>query len=30
MSENDKLFAGSVPELYERFMVPLDLRALCA
>jgi len=23
MSESDKVFAGSIPELYERYLVPL-------
>ena len=30
MSEADKVFAGSIPENYDRHMVPLDLRELRA
>ena len=30
MVATDKLFAGSIPEIYDRFMVPLIFEPLCA
>ena len=30
MAATDKLFAGSIPEIYDRFMVPLIFESECA